>query len=231
MTAAVGSGSLYKYRLVLIIFSGVQVAFTTIFANSAIYSTSNATVAAGAGFILLAAILMAWVFALGMENNPLLHTKRNSSRSTPRMMMAQSATGAILPTVRPGTPGTGRKASMSPSGRHSMSSSREGGLGGVPVTSATSTPPSGSSSQPVTVVVGQRTVTNDSGRMDVSDDAQYVYKGQALYAYTASPDDPNELSFEKGELLDIVDNKGKWWQARKKDGNIGIVPSNYIRIV
>jgi SHO1 osmosensor len=49
----------------------------------------------------------------------------------------------------------------------------------------------------------------------------YAYKARALYAYTASPDDPAEISFAKGEILDIVDNNGKWWQARKEDGSTG----------
>jgi hypothetical protein len=38
---------------------------------------------------------------------------------------------------------------------------------------------------------------------------------------TASPDDPNEISFSKGEILEIVDKQGKWWQAKKADGSIG----------
>jgi len=28
-------------------------------------------------------------------------------------------------------------------------------------------------------------------------------------------DDPNEISFTKGEVLDIVDKQGKWWQRRR----------------
>jgi len=59
----------------------------------------------------------------------------------------------------------------------------------------------------------------------------YSYKAKALYAYTASPDDPNEISFAKAEILDIVDKQGKWWQARKTDGTIGIAPSNYLQII
>lgn len=45
-----------------------------------------------------------------------------------------------------------------------------------------------------------------------------------------SAEDPNELSFEKDEVLDILDKRGNWWQARKSDGTTGIVPSNYVSI-
>jgi len=44
---------------------------------------------------------------------------------------------------------------------------------------------------------------------------------QLIYPDTANPDDPNEISFTKGEILDIVDKSGKWWQARKVDGTTG----------
>ena len=42
-----------------------------------------------------------------------------------------------------------------------------------------------------------------------------------LITDTADPDDPNELSFSKGEILDIFDKGGKWWQGQKVDGTIG----------
>ncbi|KAF8143764.1 hypothetical protein K438DRAFT_1875407 [Mycena galopus ATCC 62051] len=62
------------------------------------------------------------------------------------------------------------------------------------------------------------------------DDAEEepMLRARALHAYKGSPDDPKELSFEKGEVLEIEDQEGKWWQAKKLDGKFGIVPSNYL---
>jgi SHO1 osmosensor len=58
-----------------------------------------------------------------------------------------------------------------------------------------------------------------------------ILRARALHAYKGSPDDPNELSFEKGEVLEIEDQEGKWWQAKKLDGKFGIVPSNYLVMI
>ncbi|KAJ7919431.1 hypothetical protein B0H13DRAFT_2656738 [Mycena leptocephala] len=83
-------------------------------------------------------------------------------------------------------------------------------------------------------IIYQNGVPELPGRAGVPDGLSpetYLYKAKAIYTYTASADDPNEISFTKGEILDIVDKQGKWWQAKKSDGTVGIAPSNYLLII
>lgn len=37
----------------------------------------------------------------------------------------------------------------------------------------------------------------------------------------ASADDPNEVSLEKDEEMEVLDKKGKWWKVKKTDGTTG----------
>ncbi|KAH8995954.1 hypothetical protein EDB92DRAFT_109361 [Lactarius akahatsu] len=57
------------------------------------------------------------------------------------------------------------------------------------------------------------------------------HKATALYAYTASPDHPNDISFSEGEILNIIEMDGDWWEVRKEDGTLGTAPSNFLRII
>jgi hypothetical protein len=38
---------------------------------------------------------------------------------------------------------------------------------------------------------------------------------------TGTPEDPTELSFKKGEVLDVFNKSDQWWEARTADGKEG----------
>ncbi|WWC87567.1 uncharacterized protein L201_002457 [Kwoniella dendrophila CBS 6074] len=63
------------------------------------------------------------------------------------------------------------------------------------------------------------------------EEPEYKHRAKAMYAYSASPDDPNEVSFAKGDILDVLDNTGKWFQVRTPTGATGIAPSNYLTLL
>lgn len=56
-------------------------------------------------------------------------------------------------------------------------------------------------------------------------------QAKAMYGYKRNEDDPNEISFDKNEILQIIDRSGKWWQVRRANGDQGIAPSNYLQLV
>lgn len=53
----------------------------------------------------------------------------------------------------------------------------------------------------------------------------------ALYAFTSNND--QELSFEKGDRLEILDrppSDPEWYKARNSQGQVGLVPRNYLQV-
>ena len=49
----------------------------------------------------------------------------------------------------------------------------------------------------------------------------------ALYRYEGRTED--DLSFEKGDLLEVRNSSGDWWYARdRKAGKKGYIPCNYV---
>ncbi|TFK68136.1 kinase-like protein [Pluteus cervinus] len=74
----------------------------------------------------------------------------------------------------------------------------------------------GSQSQPVSM---NHSV---SGRSSISS------RARARHPYVAQR--THELSFSKGDSLEILDRHEQWWIARTQDGKEGLVPSNYVQL-
>lgn len=55
----------------------------------------------------------------------------------------------------------------------------------------------------------------------VTGDVAIKGRAKCLFSYNASPDDPNEISFNKGEILDVLDSSGKWWSCKTPSGTVG----------
>ncbi|KAF9070166.1 SH3 domain-containing protein [Rhodocollybia butyracea] len=70
-----------------------------------------------------------------------------------------------------------------------------------------------------------------------SSNFSYAQKALALYDYAASPEqydsEEGELSFFKGDILEVSRTfEKKWWPARNpRTGQIGVVPSNYLKMI
>ena len=50
---------------------------------------------------------------------------------------------------------------------------------------------------------------------------------RGVYRYVRNPENPDELSFDKGDVLEAWDNVPGWWNAKKASGETGVVPSPY----
>ncbi|XP_033637868.1 cytoplasmic protein NCK2-like isoform X2 [Asterias rubens] len=59
----------------------------------------------------------------------------------------------------------------------------------------------------------------------------YIHSVVALYKFEGRNDE--ELNFEQGERLDILqrpEDDPEWWKARNANGEVGLVPKNYVQV-
>ncbi|KAI1475805.1 hypothetical protein K445DRAFT_74257 [Daldinia sp. EC12] len=217
----IASDSIQTYHVAIVGYIAVGLVATTSSVTSLVYSSEGAREAGAAGFILLSMVNIVWLFYFG-----------SAPSAVPRAYIDSFAL-----------------AKESPMSRQTMN----GGYGGRPETSTSVQPPQMYTSaqlngfeNPSPVGGFNGNATRNSGgasgfpgginktpspaqnEPEIAAPTEYPYRAKAIYSYEANPDDANEISFSKHEILEVSDVSGRWWQAKKENGETGIAPSNYL---
>ncbi|KAF9875168.1 SH3 domain-containing protein [Colletotrichum karsti] len=211
----VASDTTQTYHVALSGYLGAALALNSLTIHSLIYSANGARQAAGAGFILMAMVTIVWIFYFGSapsaKPRAYLDSFALQKESGNRQMMYGGGRPETSTSVQP----------------PQMYTSAQ--LNGFENPS----PVQGVSTQPRESAVAPTFTTPGPGPQKTPDQevvppTEYPYRAKAIYSYEANPDDANEISFSKHEILEVSDVSGRWWQARKETGETGIAPSNYL---
>ncbi|KAK5170587.1 Transmembrane osmosensor [Saxophila tyrrhenica] len=233
----VATNAIATYHVAIVGFLAAGLVFTTSSVNSLIYYPEGSKEAAAAGFILLSMVSIVWIFYYGSQpqashrqtiDSFALHKDHAPSRRASRHMTQQS--------YRPETqhssgqpPQMYNSAQLAGFETSSPVTGYPGGRAGETKRESASAFPAPAQTQPQQPAAQPNsTVAASHPDSSVSQPAEYPYRAKAIYSYEANPDDANEISFSKHEILEVSDVSGRWWQAKKENGETGIAPSNYL---
>ncbi|KAJ4374753.1 Transmembrane osmosensor [Neocucurbitaria cava] len=223
----VASDAERTYHVAIVGFLAAGLVFTTSSVNSLVYSPVAPFEAAAAGYILLSMIAIVWIFYYGSQpqashrafvDSYALHKEHPGSRSSrpisngytnrPETQVNNQApqmyTSAQLNGFETSSPVSGYPGGPTGANGRNSSAPQFGGMG----------------------MNNAATPTHDEPQQEAS--LEYPYRAKAIYSYEANPDDANEISFQKHDVLEVSDVSGRWWQAKKPNGETGIAPSNYL---
>ncbi|KAK3372624.1 high osmolarity signaling protein SHO1 [Podospora didyma] len=218
----VASDSIQTYHVAIVGYLACGLILSTSSVNSLVYSPFGARQAASAGFILLSMVTIVWIFYFG-----------SAPSAVPRAYIDSFAlTKESVPDRRTMNGGYGGRPETSTSVQPpQMYTAQLNGLenpspvGGMASTMRNSTAPPPFAATPAQKPQVAAPTTGDA---EIVPPTEYPYRAKAIYSYEANPDDANEISFSKHEILEVSDVSGRWWQARKENGETGIAPSNYL---
>lgn len=218
------SDSIQTYHVAVVGYLGCGLVLSTSAINGMIYTSIGAREAAAAGFILLAMVTIVWIFYFGsapsavprayIDSFALSKESTSVNRQTMNGYARRPETSTSVQPPQMYTTQLNGLENASPSA--GLSAMRNSTLGYPSASGAQKTP------------VGAGTSTALDPDTEIPPATEYPYRAKAIYSYEANPEDANEISFQKHEILEISDVSGRWWQARKANGETGIAPSNYL---
>ncbi|KAI1779196.1 hypothetical protein F4818DRAFT_447533 [Hypoxylon cercidicola] len=217
----VASDCIQTYHVAVVGYLACGLVATTSSVNALVYAPEGAREAAAAGFILLSMVNIVWIFYFGSAPSAMPRAYLDSfalaKESTTNRQTMNGAYGG-----RPET-----STSVQPPQMYT-SAQLNGFENPSPVGGFNGNMARNSGAAPVFPPTVNKAPSPAQNEPEIAAPTEYPYRAKAIYSYEANPDDANEISFSKHEILEVSDVSGRWWQARKESGETGIAPSNYL---
>lgn len=227
----VASDTTQTYHVAIVGFLACGLVLTSSSVNSLIYSSNGAKEATAAGHILLSMVNIVWIFYFGSTPSAVPRAYLDSFALHKDHRTSQGGRG--MSHYGGGRPETSVSSNVPP---QMYTSAQLGGfetsspVAGFPANTErnSSQPRFGNNPAPASNLGTSGPIPSEPTAGEVVAPTEYPYRAKAIYSYEANPDDANEISFSKHEILEVSDVSGRWWQAKKENGDTGIAPSNYL---
>lgn len=220
----VASDATNNYHVAIVGYLAAGLILTSSSVNFLIFSPRISFQASAAGFILMSMVQIVWIFYFGSAPQAVARAYLDSFALAKESNVNRNQ-GMGAYTGRPET-----STSVQPPQMYT-SAQLNGFENSSPITGFGTSGARNSvlaNSMPAPVPSAVKNVTGPTPDTEVVPPTEYPYRAKAIYSYEANPDDANEISFSKHEILEVSDVSGRWWQARKENGETGIAPSNYL---
>lgn len=229
----IASDTTQTYHVAIVGFLACALVLTTSTVNSTIYFSNGAKEATAAGHILLSMVNIIWIFYFGSTPSAMPRAYLDSfalhkdNRQSQRPMTNSYGGGRPDTSISSNVPP--QMYTSAQLGGFETSSPVAGFPGGAAGAERNSSAPRFGAPAATSNTLGTSgAVSNEPTPGEVVPPTEYPYRAKAIYSYEANPDDANEISFSKHEILEVSDVSGRWWQAKKENGDTGIAPSNYL---
>ncbi|KAK3311675.1 high osmolarity signaling protein SHO1 [Chaetomium strumarium] len=216
----VASDSTQTYHVALVGYLGCGLVLSTSSVNGLIHTNHGAKEASAAGFILLAMVTIVWIFYFGSAPSAVPRAYIDS------FALAKESTSTNRHTMTGGY-GSRRPETSTSVQPPQMYTAQLNGLENPSPVGGMASTMRNSTTAPAFTAPNQKAATQ-APDAEIVPPTEYPYRAKAIYSYEANPEDANEISFSKHEILEVSDVSGRWWQARKENGETGIAPSNYL---